>query len=49
MSRSDDEEQAITALRGHPRRELLRMAAADALGLINPVETRRAVTAPPTS
>ncbi|WP_062378371.1 bifunctional [glutamine synthetase] adenylyltransferase/[glutamine synthetase]-adenylyl-L-tyrosine phosphorylase [Demequina pelophila] len=35
LRRSDDPDQAITALRGLRRRELARVAAADALGMIN--------------
>lgn len=45
LTRSKDPEQAITALRGLRRRELLRIAAADALGLINPSDATVAVTA----
>ena len=45
LTRSNDSDQAITALRGLRRRELLRIAAADALGLINPSDATEAVTA----
>jgi len=45
LKRSNDRDQAITALRGLRRRELLRIAAADALGLINPSDATLAVTA----
>lgn len=45
LSRSFDRDQAITAIRGIRRRELLRIAAADALGLINPSDATLAVTA----
>jgi glutamate-ammonia-ligase adenylyltransferase len=45
LTRSSDQEQAITALRGLRRRELLRIAAADALGLINSSDATAAVTA----
>ncbi len=45
LTRSHDADQAITALRGLRRRELLRIAAADALGLINPSDATQAVTA----
>ena len=45
LSRSSDREQAMTALRGLRRRELLRIAAADALGIINPSDATLAVTA----
>lgn len=45
LTRSNDRDQAITALRGLRRRELLRIAAADALGLINPSDATEAVTA----
>lgn len=45
LTRSQDHDQAITALRGLRRRELLRIAAADALGLINPSDATQAVTA----
>ncbi|MGC4174871.1 bifunctional [glutamine synthetase] adenylyltransferase/[glutamine synthetase]-adenylyl-L-tyrosine phosphorylase [Demequina sp.] len=45
LTRSNDQDQAIAALRGLRRRELLRIAAADALGLINPSDATIAVTA----
>jgi len=45
LTRSTDPDQAVTALRGVRRRELLRIAAADALGLINPSDATEAVTA----
>jgi glutamate-ammonia-ligase adenylyltransferase len=45
LTRSTDRDQAISALRGLRRRELLRIAAADALGLINPSDATLAVTA----
>jgi glutamate-ammonia-ligase adenylyltransferase len=45
LTRSNDRDQAMTALRGLRRRELLRIAAADALGLINPSDATEAVTA----
>ena len=45
LTRSNDRDQAITALRGLRRRELLRIAAADALGLVNPSGATQAVTA----
>jgi glutamate-ammonia-ligase adenylyltransferase len=45
LTRSNDRDQAMTALRGLRRRELLRVAAADALGLINPSDATEAVTA----
>ena len=45
LKRSNDRDQAITAVRGLRRRELLRIAAADALGLINPSDATVAVTA----
>lgn len=45
LTRSSDKDQAIGALRGLRRRELLRIAAADALGLVNPSDATVAVTA----
>lgn len=44
VSRSDDEEQCITALRGVRRREVARTAAADVLGLVDSVAAAGAVT-----
>jgi len=45
LTRSDDPEQCITALRGMRRRELLRTAAADVLGLVSTDDAARAATA----
>ena len=45
LRRSDDADQCITALRGMRRRELVRAAAADVLGLIDSVEAAATVTA----
>ena len=44
LRRSDDADQAITALRGIRRREIARVAAADVLGLINASDATGAVT-----
>ncbi len=44
IGRSDDEEQCITALRGIRRRELVRTAAADVLGLVDSVGAAESVT-----
>ncbi|WP_084103378.1 bifunctional [glutamine synthetase] adenylyltransferase/[glutamine synthetase]-adenylyl-L-tyrosine phosphorylase [Demequina sp. NBRC 110056] len=44
LTRSDDADQCITALRGLRRRELARSAAADVLGLIDSVQAAGSVT-----
>ncbi|MDN4472623.1 bifunctional [glutamine synthetase] adenylyltransferase/[glutamine synthetase]-adenylyl-L-tyrosine phosphorylase [Demequina zhanjiangensis] len=44
LTRSDNPEQAITAMRGLRRRELARVAAADTLGLVNASAAAGAVT-----
>lgn len=44
ISRADDAEQCITALRGLRRREVVRTAAADVLGLIDSVDAASSVT-----
>ncbi|WP_084130593.1 bifunctional [glutamine synthetase] adenylyltransferase/[glutamine synthetase]-adenylyl-L-tyrosine phosphorylase [Demequina sp. NBRC 110055] len=44
LRRSDDADQCITSLRGLRRRELARVASADVLGLITPVEAAASVT-----
>ncbi|GMA34061.1 hypothetical protein GCM10025876_02650 [Demequina litorisediminis] len=44
LRRSADAEQCITALRGLRRRELARVASADVLGLITPVEAAASVS-----
>jgi glutamate-ammonia-ligase adenylyltransferase len=44
VSRADDEEQCITAVRGVRRREVVRTAAADVLGLIDSVAAATSVT-----
>ncbi len=45
LKRSDDPEQAMSALRGLRRRELARTAAANVLGMVDSVEAARSVTA----
>ena len=44
LTRSDDADQCITALRGLRRRELARTAAADVLGIIDSVEAAASVS-----
>ncbi len=44
LTRSQDAEQCITALRGLRRRELARTAAADVLGLLDSVDAARTIT-----
>ncbi|MFW2514484.1 bifunctional [glutamine synthetase] adenylyltransferase/[glutamine synthetase]-adenylyl-L-tyrosine phosphorylase [Demequina sp. SO4-13] len=45
LKRSEDPEQALTAMRGLRRRELARTAAADVLGLVDSAQAARSVTA----
>jgi len=44
MTRADDPERCITALRGMRRRELARASAADVLGMLTSVEAAKTVT-----
>lgn len=44
LTRSEDAEQCITALRGMRRRELARTAAADVLGMLTSVQAAKTVT-----
>ena len=44
LRRSDDADQCVTSLRGLRRRELARVASADVLGLITPVEAASSVS-----
>ncbi len=44
VRRHDDAEAAVTAVRAIRRRELVRIAAADLLGLAGPAQTRQALT-----
>ncbi len=44
LTRSDDPDQAVTALRGARRRELVRIAAADTLGRVNASDAGQAVS-----